>query len=224
MALTWGRTPADVARNVKPLLVPAILRREGILDAHGAIVAPDAARPDDGIFISGLSGAGKSTMLALSVHEGARFLSDDSNAIGLVEGRLEARARRPARVALSPQMANRLFPGVRGVPFEDKVVLALDREFPRLCAEALHVRGVVFLEDAGREATSVQPLAAAEAYRRLILGHPMLTLDRGARPCFPVVRALSALPSWQVSRAPDLLRPTAAHDLLRRLLKDCDAG
>ena len=163
-------------------------------------------------------------MLALAVLAGARFLSDDSNAIGLVDGRLEARARRPARVALAPSVANELFPGVRGTPFQDKVVLALDREFPQLLAEVLQVRGVVFLEGNQHGPTQVRRLAAAESYRRLILGHPMLTLDRGARPCFPAVRALSSLPSWQVGRGPDLLLPGAAHVLLCRLLKESDAG
>lgn len=223
-ALTWGRTAADAARHATPLVIPAILRREGILDAHGAVVAPDAARPDDGLFISGLSGAGKSTMLALAVLAGARFLSDDSNAIGLVDGRLKARARRPARVALAPPVANALLPRVQGTPFRDKVVLALDREFPQLLADVLHIRGVVFLESPGNEATPVRRLAPAESYRRLILGHPMLTLDRGARPCFPTVRALSSLPSWQVGRGSDLLLPGAAHVLLCRLLKESDAG
>ena len=75
-------SPGGALGEPLSVVIPAILRREGLVDGHGAIVAPDPRRPDDGIFITGLSGSGKSTLTVSAALGGARLVSDDSVAIG----------------------------------------------------------------------------------------------------------------------------------------------
>jgi hypothetical protein len=226
-AAVWGVTEEIARRDPLSVVLPAVLRREGLLDGHGAVIAPDPERPDHGIFVTGLSGSGKSSLTVSCALGGGRFLSDDSVAIGRVPSHLRAWPRRTA-VSLSPDMRRKLVPDAVGRPFEDKIILDARTTFPDRCADSLEVCAVVFLERGvagvdtsgahGSSPARIVPIEAADAYRRLLMGHPILALDTGARSCFKVVRDLANLPSFHMTRAPDLLDPQIACDTLSALL------
>lgn len=227
-AAVWAATDELARREALSVVVPAVLRREGILDGHGAVIAPDPRRPDHAVFVTGLSGSGKSSLTVACALGQGRFLSDDSVAIGFAGSGLTAWSRRSA-LSLSPEMHRELLPDAAGRVFEDKVVLDARMTFPDRCAESLEVRAIVFLERGGRsgaapgedpglEKTRVVPVETADAYRRLLMGHPILTVDKGARPSFKVVRTLADLPCHHMVGGRDLIDPRTACDALAALL------
>ena len=114
------------------------------MDAHGAVIAPDSARPDDAVFITGLSGAGKSTLAMASALGGARFVSDDSAAIGLVGSNLVSWPRR-STISLNPDMARRILRDRARETYGDKDFIDGRDLFPTQLAPFLAVRAVVFL-------------------------------------------------------------------------------
>lgn len=227
-AAVWGATEELARRDALSVVVPAVLRREGLLDGHGALIAPDPARPDHGVFVTGLSGSGKSSLTVSCALGGARFLSDDSVAIGWAGTHLRAWPRRSA-ISLSPQMRRRLVPDAQGRVFEDKIVLDARTTFPDRYADSLQVCALVFLErgPAAGDASGAPPpssptrvvrIESSEAYRRVLMGHPILALDTGARSCFKVVRDLANLPALHMMGGPDLLDPQVACATLSALL------
>ena len=165
-AAVWGLSPDLARRDALAVVIPAVLRREGFLDGHGAVVAPDPSRPDDGVFVTGLSGSGKSSLTVSSALGGARFLSDDSVAIGPDPSFLRAWSRRSS-ISLSPWMHARLVPGAAGQPFDDKIIFDAPATFPESCAVSLRVTAIVFLErgDASKLRTYAIMSTPAATYR-----------------------------------------------------------
>lgn len=223
-AAVWGATEDLARRDAMAVVIPAILRREGLLDGHGAVIAPDPERPDEGVFVTGLSGSGKSSLTVSCALGRGRFLSDDSVAIGFEAALLRAWPRRSS-LSLSPEMQRRLLPNVVGRPFDDKIAFDGGETFPDRRAPSLRVRAIVFLERgdaAGRalavETTRTTAVQSTDAYQRLLMGHPILAVDRGARPSFKVVRSLADLPGYRMAGGRDLLDPKSACDTLSALL------
>jgi hypothetical protein len=221
-ASLWGRS-AEAAREALSVVIPGALRRESVMDAHGAVIAPDPARPDDAIFVTGLSGAGKSTLAATSALGGARFVSDDSAAIGLVGTRLVSWPRR-SLMSLTPSMVERLFPDRARDTRGDKDFIDARDLFPAQFAPALTVRAVAFLELGPGEESEASSVPPAVAYGRLLMGHPILAVDRGAASCFAVVRRLAALPSYRLVGGAALLKPQNACSTLAALLPAPEAS
>lgn len=215
-AVIWGATPEIALREALPVVMPAALRREGFLDGHGALLAPDPQRPDDGVFVTGLSGSGKSTLTVSATLAGARLLSDDSVAIGFDEENLRAWPRRPI-LALSIEMGELLVPDAVGREVDGKLVFSAKRNLGQRYADSLRVRAVVLLQR-GSDCTEISRVEKSVAYSSLLMGHPILAMDSGARPCFKVVRALADLPAYRMSGGRDLLDPGAACATLARLL------
>lgn len=197
------------------MALPAILRRHGILDGHGALVAPDHKRPDDGVFVSGLSGAGKSTLAMAIAADGGRLASDDSVAIHRRRGRLDGFSRRSG-ILIAPEVRARYFEANVGKPVGEKLLLDGPAALPAAWAPKLQVKAMVFLQRDGtrRDKSSLTSVSAVTAYRHLIMAHPILTLDAGARPVFQTVRALSDLPSFVLEAGLDLLDPRVASRVL----------
>lgn len=223
-ALVWGATQDLARRDALSVVVPAVLRRAGFLDGHGAVIAPDAARPDAGVFVTGLSGAGKSSLTVASALGGARFLSDDSVALGLTAGHPRAWSRRWA-ISLSQEMHRELLPDSVGRLSDGKAVFDARETFPDGWADSLSVQAIIFLERADAavqprvlETTRTTTVKSADAYQRLLMGHPILAMDRGARPSFKVLRALADLPCYRMAGGRDLLDPRTACDTLSTLL------
>ena len=226
VAAVWSAVEKLARRDALAVVIPAVLRRQGLLDGHGAVIAPDKDRPDDAIFVTGLSGSGKSSLTVACALGGGRFVSDDSVAIGQDQTSLRAWARR-SLLSLSPEMFDRFLPEAAGSVFEGKRLFDARTTFERCFVDSQRVLAVAFLEGAtppdegirgGPERTVVSPIEPAEGYRRLLMGHPILALDRGARPCFQTVRALSDLPCYSVTRGRDLLDPATACKTLASLL------
>jgi hypothetical protein len=192
------------------------------MDAHGAVIAPYPARPDDAIFVTGLSGAGKSTLAMTSALGGARFVADDSAAIGLVGANLVSWPRRSS-MSLTPDMARRVLRDRPRETYGDKDFVDGRDLFPTQFASSLTVRAVAFLERGPSQDTQVSPVPPSLAYRQLLMGHPILAVDRGARHCFDVVRRLAALPSYRVAGGTDLLEPAKACSTLSALLPSTEA-
>ncbi len=226
LAAVWSPVEDLARRDALAVVIPGILRRQGLVDGHGAVIAPDRDRPDDGIFVTGLSGSGKSSLTVSCALGGGHFVSDDSVAIGPQSSSLRAWARR-SLLSLSPEMFDRFIPAATGSLFEGKILFDGRATFDRCFVGSQRVLAVAFLEgDASpsqglrsvAERTTVSPIGSAEAYRRLLMGHPILALDRGARPAFHVLRALSDLPSYSITRGRDLLEPSVARKTLSSLL------
>ena len=224
-AAIWNDAFPGAFREALSVVIPAVLRREGLFDGHGAIVAPDPARPDDGVFISGLSGSGKSTFTISAAQGGARFVSDDSVAIGPDPAGLRGWSRRSS-ISLDASLYPRLLAAVPSRHIDGKVWFNGRDVFGPLFVDSLSVRALLFLVPAdgarGRDAVSSTParITPADAYKRLLMAHPILTLDRGARNCFGVVRALASLPAYFMTSGEDLIRsPTWACSVLTSLLE-----
>ena len=221
----WGQSGEVAFREALSVVIPAILRREGLLDGHGAIIAPDAQRPDEGVFVTGLSGSGKSTLAISAALGGAHLVSDDSVAIGHDIGGLRGWSRRSA-MSLSSPAHRLLFPEAPRHEVGGKVWFDARDLLGSRYVDSLRVRCVVFLEPAGdREGetaqgvTSSQPIGSADSYRRLLMGHPILSMDVGARKCFGVVRALAEVPAYRMVTGRDALEsPWAACAALSTLL------
>lgn len=222
LAAVWADSP-EAAREALSVVIPGALRREGVMDAHGAVIAPDPARPDDAIFVTGLSGAGKSTLAMTSALGGARFVADDSAAIGFVGPKLVSWPRR-SMMSLTPEMAGRLLPDRVREAYGDKDFIDGRDLFPKQFASSLAVRAVAFLERGPGQDTQVSPVPPSLAYRQLLMGHPILAVDRGATRCFDVVRSLAALPSYRVAGGADLLEPANACSTLSGLLSPAEAS
>ena len=210
VAATWGGTDGVAVGEARSVVIPAILRREGIVDGHGAVLAPDPKRPDDGVFITGLSGSGKSTLAISAVLGGARLVSDDSVAIGLGPDGWRGWSRRSS-MSLSAATHRRLLPNGPGQEVDGKVWFDAKSTFGEQVVESVRVRSVVFLErpSDSRSAPAIATsfaISPADAYRRLLMGHPILAMDRGARKCFKVVRALAELPAYHVVTGTNVLR------------------
>ena len=226
-ARIWGVDRATAIREAMPVVVPAVLRREGLLDGHGAVIGPDRRRPHDGMFVTGLSGAGKSTLAVSCAVGGARFLGDDSVAIGPVGHRLHAWPRRKV-FSISLPIRDALLPGARGRQIDDKIFLNARGTFGSRYAESLAIEAVVFLEVGSRDRSGSHPrseartLSAFEAYQRLLMAHPILALDSGAKPCFPTMHRLARLPAYSVAGGEDLLDPGTACAILSELLPRID--
>lgn len=224
-AAVWGQTGEAASREALSVVIPAILRREGLLDGHGAIIAPDSRRPDEGVFVTGLSGSGKSTLAISAALGGARLVSDDSVAIGPEIGSLRGWSRRSA-MSLSAPAHRLLFPDAPRREVEGKVWFDARDLLGSRYVDSLRVRCVVFLEpaaDRGGETapsvTSSQPIGSADSYRRILMGHPILSMDVGARKCFGVVRALADMPAYRMVTGRDALEsPRAASAALSALL------
>lgn len=227
-AAVWGANTEIVRSDAIPAVLPAALRREGFLDAHGAVIAPVTGRPHDGVFVTGLSGSGKSSLTVSCVLGGARFLSDDSVAIGLDQDALRAWPRRPS-ISLFPHMHRQLIPDLAGRAVDDKLIFNAGTTFPDAWVESLWVRAVVFLEseevggtpplpERTLERTRIMPVSPASSFQRLLMGHPILAVDKGARPCFNVLRRLSDLPCYVMTGGRDLLDPKTACATLAGLL------
>lgn len=193
------------------------------MDAHGAVIAPDPARPDDAIFVTGLSGAGKSTVAMTSALGGARFLADDSAAIGPVGSKLVSWPRR-SMMSLTPEMAKRLLAEQSRESYGDKDFIDARDLFPGQFASSLTIRAVAFLERGPGPFTQVSPVPSSLAYRQLLMGHPILAVDRGARHCFEVVRRLAAVPAYRLAGGTDLLEPGKACSTLSALLPPSEAS
>ncbi len=221
-ASLWANS-AEAAREALSVVIPGALRREGVMDAHGAVIAPDPARPDDAIFVTGLSGAGKSTLAMTTALGGARFVADDSAAIGLVGSVLVSWPRRSS-ISLTPDMAHKLLRERAREAYGDKDFIDSRDLFPKQFASSLTVRAVAFLERGPGHETQVGPVLPSLAYRQLLMGHPILAVDRGARRCFDVVRRLAALPSHRVAGGTDLLEPAKACSTLSALLPSTEAS
>ena len=217
-AAVWGVTREVAIRDAMSVVLPAALRRDGIFDGHGTVIAPDPSRPDAGVFVTGLSGAGKSTLTASCAVAGSRILSDDSVAIGRHADRLTAWSRRPG-MGLSAEMHRRLLPDVPVRAVEDKLFFNARRVFGDQKAESLEVKALVFLER-GQARTEVGPLSASDAFGRLLMGHPALAIDALGKRCFDVVRDLSRLPVHRMSGGKDLIEPKTAAATLARILPD----
>ena len=215
-AALWAHTE-ESAREALSVVIPGVLRRERVLDAHGAVVAPDPARPDDAVFITGLSGAGKSTLALTSVLGGARFVADDSAAIGLTGSALVSWPRR-SLMSLDPAMASRLLPERARASFGDKDFIDARDFFPGQFASSLTVRALAFLERGSGQASQWGRISPSLAYRQLLMGHPILAVDRGARHCFEVVRRLADVPAYRLAGGTDLLEPETACATLTALL------
>lgn len=227
-AAVWGMTPEIARSEAIPAVLPAALRRDGLLDGHGAVIAPDPERPDDGLFVTGLSGSGKSSLTVSCALGSGRFLSDDSVAIGFDGDDLRAWPRRPS-ISLFPQMHRQLIPGIVGRAFDDKVILDGASAFPERWVPSLAIRAVVFLEGGENESsgpvvertlerTRVAQIEPTASYQRLIMGHPILAVDQGARRSFTVVRRLADLPSFVMVGGRDLLDPSTACARLAAML------
>jgi len=217
-AAVWGVTEALGRREALTVVIPAVLRREGLLDGHGAVIAPDRSRPHDGVFVSGLSGAGKSSLTVSSALAGARFVSDDSVAIGLVASDVLAWARRSS-ISLTARMYSELLAeSADHFLAAGKVSLDARTAFPNGCADFLKVRAVAFLARGVGERTRSTAITPAGAYQRLLMGHPILAVDTGARRTFAVVRRLASLPCYDVAGGSDLLEPQTACETIASLL------
>ena len=222
-AAAWGEGTGPALREALSVVIPAILRRDGLLDGHGALVAPDPSRPDDGVFITGLSGSGKSTLAVACALAGARFVSDDSLAIGSSPHGLRGWSRR-ASMSLAGSIHRRLLPGRVHDEVNGKVWFDAAATFGDLAVDSLQVCSVLFLHrasDGSRQASAGEPSAfpPADAYRSLLMGHPILAIDSGARACFRVVRSLVDLPAFRMANGADVLEnPKLACAALARLL------
>jgi hypothetical protein len=215
-AIIWGATEDLALRHALPVVMPAALRREGYLDGHGAVLAPDPDRPDEAVFVCGLSGAGKSTLTVSATVGGARVLSDDSVALGVEGKALMAWPRRPI-LALSPETGERYLKDAPSGLMDGKRLFNIRRVFGDQCLESARIRTIAFLERGG-ETTARAPLSAVQSYAAILMGHPILALDEGARHCFPAVRTLSKLPGYQLRGGSDLLDPETARRVLADLL------
>ena len=120
-------------------------------------------------------------------------------------------------MSLSRPAYDALLPGSPRREVDGKVWFDARDAFGSRYVDSLRVRGVVFLEransregEAAPATTSSQAIGSADAYRRLLMGHPILSMDVGARNCFSVVRSLADLPAYRMVTGHDVLHSAQA--------------
>ena len=216
----WGMDDSFLRGHAAAVAIPAILRRSGLMDGHGAIVAPDPTRPDDGVFVCGSSGAGKSTLTLMSVLNGASYVSDDSVSVRVESnGDLTGFSRRSVILA-SPDLVRRHLPGSEGEVVDTKAMVRAERHFAHLWRPRMRLRAIVFLSRAVErvDKSSIHTLRRVSAYSRLLMAHPILALDRGARSAIRVAAMLATLPGYELLGGSDLLTPEVARTTLASVM------
>ena len=177
--------PGPVALQVvATIALPLLLHAAGVLVLH----ASAACRDGEAVLITGVSGAGKSSLLVGLIDGGWQAVSEDLCAIDL-------RGDRPV-VWPGPPWVRRAGPGPHGaeVRFETPDKTAWDLA-PWLVDEPVPVRSIVALEPPGGQAIERRELGKADALAALArhafwLGAPDERAGAVFRPCVRVVGAV----------------------------------
>ena len=205
------------------VLIRRVLPRVATLFGASAIHAAALARPEGGILLLGLSGAGKSTMTAALGHRGWQILSDDISVLWGQEEPLLV----PAAQGVCVWPASREGIGLpikqcRPMPAYEGKTHFVPEGAPALAPVPL--RALVFLKREGNVAQRLEPMAEAEAL--MTAAHMLVQFDPGdpARPdrvqgFARLNAAVKAAPSYRLHYPNDFPALTDVDVLLRGVMK-----
>jgi hypothetical protein len=193
-----GCTLEDACTYLLGPIMGFVLRLRGITCLHASAVAFG----DYAIALTGLPGAGKSTLAAAFARSGFRVLSDDVAALTDEGGQLLVQPGYP-RVNLWPDSVRALCGSENALPritpTWDKRYLALDRNGSRFATEALPLRAIYVL--GAREAALSDPIieevAGSEAFMVLVANtyvNYLLDRDMRSREFGALSRVMAAIP------------------------------
>ncbi|MEP7007635.1 MAG: hypothetical protein ABI810_16750 [Sphingomonas bacterium] len=212
--------PFDACVDV---LIRRVLPRVATLFGASAIHAAALARPEGGVLLLGMSGAGKSTMTASLGHAGWQILSDD---ISILWGREEPLLA-PAAQGVCVWPASREGIGLpiehcRPMPAYDGKTHFVPEGEPALAPMPL--RALVFLKREGEAAPVLEPMGEAEAL--VAAAHMLVQFDPGdpARPdrvqgFARLNAAVKAAPGYRLHYPHDFAALAQVEALLRGVLE-----
>lgn len=205
------------------VLIRRVLPRVATLFGASAIHAAALARPEGGILLLGVSGAGKSTMTAALGHAGWQILSDD---ISLLWGQEEPLLA-PAAQGVCVWPASREGIGLprehcRPMPAYDGKTHFVPEGEPALAPVPL--RALVFLKREGDVTPVLEPMSEAEVL--VTAAHMLVQFDPGdpARPdrvqgFARLNAAAKAAPGYRLRYPHDFAALAQVEALLRGVLK-----
>ena len=205
------------------VLIRRVLPRVATLFGASAIHAAALARPEGGILLLGMSGAGKSTMTASLGHAGWDILSDDISVLWGQEELLLAPAAQGVCVwPASREGINLPIERCRPMPaYDGKTHFVPDGE---PATAPVPLRALVFLKREGEVAPTLEPIGEAEAL--VTAAHMLVQFDPGdpARPdrvhgFARLNAAVKAAPSCRLHYPHDFAALADVEALLRGLLK-----
>jgi len=205
------------------VLIRRVLPRVATLFGASAIHAAALARPEGGVLLLGISGAGKSTMTASLGHAGWQILSDD---ISVLWGREEPLLA-PAAQGVCVWPASRDGIGLpiercRSMPAYDGKTHFVPEGEPVIAPVPL--RALVFLKRGGNAAPILEPMGKAEAL--VTAAHMLVQFDPGdpARPdrvlgFARLNAAVKVVPGYRLRYPSDFAALADVEALLATLLK-----
>jgi hypothetical protein len=205
------------------VLIRRVLPRVATLFGASAIHSAALARPEGGILLLGMSGAGKSTMTASLGHAGWQILSDDISVLWGQEEPLLA----PAAQGVCVWPASREGIGLsvercRPMPAYDGKTHFLPEGEPAIAPVPL--RALVFLKRGGNAAPVLETMGEAEAL--VTAAHMLVQFDPGdpARPdrvrgFARLNAAVKAVPGYRLRYPSDFAALAEVETLLGALLK-----
>ena len=170
------------------LALGAMLRHEGRLQLHAAVLAPDAGLPS--VVVAGPSGSGKTTLTLSLARRGWTFLSDDSVALSEEPGGFYAA---PIRLRFMQAREG----GARKCPVDPEA------EFPGQRLWRAPVGAVVFVERTVAASCSLSPISRSQALSRLPALIPGFGPDTGRSQIKSLAR-LAALPAFILHSGADV--------------------
>jgi hypothetical protein len=205
------------------VLIRRVLPRVATLFGASAIHAAALARPEGGVLLLGMSGAGKSTMTAALAHADWHILSDDISVMwGREEPLLAPAAQGVCVWPASREGINLPIEHCRPMPAYDGKTHFLPEGEP--ATETVPLRALVFLKREGTVAPVLEPMGEAEAL--VTAAHMLVQFDPGdpARPdrvqgFARLSAAVKAVPSYRLHYPSDFAALADVELLLRRVLK-----
>jgi hypothetical protein len=205
------------------VLIRRVLPRVATLFGASAIHAAALARPEGGILLLGMSGAGKSTMTASLGHAGWEILSDDISILWGQEKPLLAPAAQGVCVwPASREGINLPIERCRPMPAYDGKTHFVPEGEPVTAPVAM--RALVFLKREGNVAPVLESMAEAEAL--VAAAHMLVQFDPGdpARPdrvqgFTRLNAAVKAAPSYRLHYPNDFAALADVDALLRGALE-----
>jgi hypothetical protein len=204
------------------VLIRRVLPRVATLFGASAIHAAALARPEGGVLLLGMSGAGKSTMTASLGHAGWQILSDDISLLwGLEEPLLAPAAQGVCVWPASREGINLPIERCRPMPaYDGKTHFMPDGE-PAIAPVPL--RALVFLNREGSAAPALERMRDAEAL--VTASHMLVQLDPGD-PALPdwvqgfarLNAAMKVVPSYRLHYPNDFAALAEVDALLRGAL------
>jgi hypothetical protein len=205
------------------VLIRRVLPRVATLFGASAIHAAALARPEGGVLLLGMSGAGKSTMTASLGHAGWQILSDDISVLwGREEPLLAPAAQGVCVWPASREGIDLPIERCRPMPAYDGKTHFVPEGEPAIAPVPLSA--LVFLKREGEVAPVLEPMSEAEAL--MAAAHMLVQFDPGdpARPdrvqgFARLNAAVKAAPSYRLRYPNDFAALAQVELLLRGALK-----